>query len=119
MFFQHIVKRSAILNETVTNISNEATTAPPDASKPAHVLRAVDYLSLIFLGLLVIMVIAGNLLVILSFATVGRKIRNVTNYFVVSLAVSDILVGIFSIPFWMIVQIRKSLLNFIVIDCLV
>ena len=80
---------------------------------PVKHFTVVDVFGLIILGILVIFIIGGNILVISAFATVGRKIRTVTNYFVVSLAVSDILVGAFSVPFWMWVQISKFLFFFV------
>ena len=71
-------------------------------------LSLVNVASLFTLASLICCIIGGNVLVICAFITVGRKIRTITNYFVVSLAVSDILVGVFSVPFWMLVQISKS-----------
>ena len=70
-------------------------------------LSLVNVASLFTLASLICCIIGGNVLVICAFITVGRKIRTITNYFVVSLAVSDILVGVFSVPFWMLVQISK------------
>ena len=61
-------------------------------------LSLVNVASLFTLASLICCIIGGNVLVICAFITVGRKIRTITNYFVVSLAVSDILVGVFSVP---------------------
>lgn len=69
----------------------------------------VQVLGLMLLALLVIFIISGNVLVICTFLSVARNLRTITNYFVVSLAVSDILVGSFSVPFWMWVKISKLL----------
>ena len=49
--------------------------------------------------LLILAVLFGNSLVIGIFCKY-RPIRTVTNYFIVSLATADILVGLLSIPIW-------------------
>ncbi|XP_071500063.1 muscarinic acetylcholine receptor M5-like [Diadema setosum] len=43
--------------------------------------------------------VAGNLLVIIAFAR-ERRLRCLSNYFVISMAVADLLVGIFSMPLY-------------------
>ncbi|XP_041710082.2 adenosine receptor A2a-like [Coregonus clupeaformis] len=47
--------------------------------------------------LIALLAIAGNILVCLA-VTLNRKLRTVTNYFLVSLAVADIFVGVLAIP---------------------
>lgn len=55
-------------------------------------------LSLLALAFLNVMVVAGNLLVVMA-VFVHSKLRTVTNLFIVSLACSDLLVGILVLPF--------------------
>lgn len=52
-------------------------------------------------GLIVLslLTIFGNTLVIVAFITY-RPLRSVTNYFIVSLSISDILVAVISMPVW-------------------
>lgn len=70
-----------------------ATAAPNDASQ-----TSLGVLIAVFLcTLLIFVVIFGNTLVILSVVTT-RRLRTVTNLFVMSLAVADLLVGIFVMP---------------------
>ena len=57
------------------------------------------FISTTFLVLVILMALFGNFLVIVAFA-IFQKLRNVTNYFIVSLAVADILVAGISMPVW-------------------
>ena len=56
-------------------------------------------ISTTFLVIIIVMALFGNVLIIIAFA-VFQKLRNMTNYFVVSLAVADILVAAVSMPVW-------------------
>ncbi|XP_012223082.1 octopamine receptor Oamb isoform X3 [Linepithema humile] len=57
-----------------------------------------NVVTLIVLAIVNIMVIVGNVLVILAVYSTN-KLRNVTNMFIVSLAVADLMVGIAVLPF--------------------
>ena len=56
-------------------------------------------ISTTFLVIIIVMALFGNVLVVVAFA-VFQKLRTVTNYFIVSLAVADILVAAISMPVW-------------------
>ena len=60
-----------------------------------------------FLVFLMIVIIFGNSMVCLAFSSVDRQLRTVTNYFVINLALSDILVGTFSMSFWLCIRTGK------------
>lgn len=76
-----------------------------DDGQPCRVipLDASLWTSLIFLFTLAVLAIFGNGLVCFAFAT-NKRLRILTNYYVVSLAVSDILVGSINIPLWMYIR---------------
>ena len=57
----------------------------------------------------------GNGLVVVAFLA-NRRLRTSTNVFVVGLAVSDLLVGIFAVPFWMYVSSYESISNGICLE---
>lgn len=61
------------------------------------------YTSLVFYFVIAVFAIFGNGLVCAAFAT-NKRLRILTNYYVVSLAVSDILVGSINIPLWMYIK---------------
>ena len=82
-------------NDT-SGVSNERIVKPGEA------------LELTFLVLLMFFIIFGNILVCLAFNTVGHRLKTITNYFVVNLACSDILVGVFSLPLWISVRTGES-----------
>lgn len=57
-----------------------------------------NLISLAFLAFINVLVIVGNCLVIAA-VFCSHKLRSVTNFFIVSLAVADLLVGIAVLPF--------------------
>lgn len=62
---------------------------------------------IIYLSALEIFILVGNVLVILAFVTGPRTIRTYTNYFVVNLAVSDLMVGSLSVPCWILYKLGR------------
>ena len=59
-----------------------------------------SYFELVVLALLITAILLGNSLVCLAFRSVSRRLKTITNSFVISLAASDILVGAVSLPLW-------------------
>ena len=81
-----------------------ATTASVDTcNKP---LKTEFGLQTAFLILIMIVTFLGNFMVCLT-VYLHRRLRSVTNYFIVSLAVSDLLVSLLSLPF----RIKQTLDN--------
>lgn len=76
-------------SSSVQTIGNETDTA----------LSETNPMSAIPLAFLIVFTIFGNLLVCAAFY-LCRDLRTVTNYFVISLAVADLLVGFVCMPFW-------------------
>ena len=81
---------------TSSNNSSSGSSSPP--TLPEHD-SSIVLASLVCLVIIIITSLSGNLLVVLAFR-VSVTLREVTNYFIVSLAVADILVAGLSMPVW-------------------
>lgn len=89
-------------------VSTTGTAAPNQSSdgQVGNVQFTSDRILTIFsLSIFIPCIIAGNLLVITAVVKT-RHLRNVTNVFVVFLAVTDVLVGAISVPIYMAFMIR-------------
>ncbi|KAJ4933637.1 hypothetical protein JOQ06_030461 [Pogonophryne albipinna] len=88
-------------NITCSNVSTLLT--PPHARHKGddHTLRILLYSLIFFLS------VVGNLLIILVL-TVNKRMRTVTNTFLLSLAVSDLMMAVFCMPFTLIPSILKN-----------
>lgn len=65
----------------------------------------IDVVSSIFLCAVILLVLFGNTLVVLAVATT-RKLRTVTNVFIVNLACADLLLGVLILPFSAVLEIK-------------
>eukprot|EP00794_Sanderia_malayensis_P005311 gene5311-5980_t len=86
------------LTTNTVAISNQTNTTVRVAQ--GKVFVKASYFELSILGLLIVTILIGNTLVCLAFKSVSRRLKSITNSFVISLAASDILVGAFSLPLW-------------------
>ncbi len=77
------------------SVTADAATFPGEGPSASEVVRIV-FLSLLATGL-VLLTTGGNLLVIFAFK-VERHLRTVSNYFLLSLAVADLIIGVVSMP---------------------
>ena len=82
--------------ENSTCDSGNNTAPSPENTNPPYAVWLSVVLGLMA-AVVIIMTIAGNILVILAFL-LERNIRQPTNYFIASLALSDLLIGTFSMP---------------------
>lgn len=75
--------------------------SPPPVIDGDHTLRILLYSLIFFLSVI------GNLLIIVVL-TVNKRMRTVTNTFLLSLAVSDLMMAVFCMPFTLIPSILKD-----------
>lgn len=82
-----------------TSVSNDTTipvvlkTWYPSGYSPAHIIIAS-----VVVTVLMIMVVVGNMLVIIAIVT-EKALKNIQNWFIASLAVSDFFLGLVIMPF--------------------
>jgi hypothetical protein len=95
---------SAVPSVTPTPMKNYTTTASvPNNTLPANLVYSQSYkiISATIIFAIMALAVFGNVLVVMAFRKF-HKLRTVTNYFVISLAISDILISTLSMPTWAI-----------------
>lgn len=70
-----------------------------------------NVIAAVFTGILIILTLGGNFIVCASFYTF-HDLRTICNYFIISLSVSDILVALFAMPIWLVVQLNGHRWNY-------
>ncbi len=89
-------------NQSFTALTNASfkTTMVAQIKPQTEAAGRAGVFELIILGLLIMTILVGNSLVCMAYKNVSRRLKSITNCFVISLAASDILVGGFSLPLW-------------------
>lgn len=88
--------------EAAAEAAAAAAAAPPEAAARGHNLPA-----LLFGVLLIVVIICGNLLVCLSVFT-EKALKTTTNYFIVSLAVADLMLAVLVLPLFVYSEVRSA-----------
>ena len=97
------VTMSNTTNQTLTTVAIKSTASVDLCDAP---IQRDFTLQTAFLILIMVVTFLGNFMVCLT-VYLHRRLRTVTNYFIVSLAVSDLLISVLSLPF----RINQTLNN--------
>lgn len=94
------------------NVSELNSTAPSPSPSPSpphpppHITTSEhNFLALIFGIFLIVVIICGNILVCLSVCK-EKALKTTTNYFIVSLAVADLLLAVLVLPLFVYAEVR-------------
>jgi len=97
---------SRLLDEDEGNTTESQVTSHSQGTSPYDVPVEMVVLLSIFYGAISLVAVLGNSLVIIIVVT-SRRMQTVTNYFIANLALADVVIGLFAIPF----QFQAALLQ--------
>ena len=95
------------------NSSSATQSLPPQALPTLPNDEVENIASTILYCFLSLFVILGNVLVVAAFRF-NRRLRTINNTFLVGLAVSDLLVGLISIPLWIYISSCQQLITCVI-----
>ena len=108
-FIDDVSRVICYTNDSLSNItdyvSDDPSPSTPPVAPPFNLFMTIFIATCI--GLCIIITVFGNLLVLTAFV-VERSIRQPSNYFICSLAVSDLIIGVISMPFYAIYVLKGT-----------
>jgi hypothetical protein len=99
------VNTTSLLTSTLSSVNNSSSKDDDDLLSMLNVPYTIMEL------VVATVAVIGNALVIIVFYR-ERRLRRRTNYYIISLALADFLVGLLGIPFAILVSIRKHNIEF-------
>ena len=102
VFFETGMDTGANLTNATSSVLTDAPTQPAKLNP-----GATNIIAAMFVALLIIVALGGNFIVVASFCTF-RDLRTKCNFFIISLAISDILVALIAMPFWFTIQLTDN-----------
>lgn len=90
------------MTSSPTNQSGPPPTLPKDLQTDAGTIGSVVGLSFVML-----LAIIGNVAIIVIFSVFKRIRKLVTNHFLINLAISDLIVALVTMPFWLMFEIDR------------
>lgn len=96
--------------DTIVNLTNTTSSVFTEAgpTSPTNISPGpTNIVAALFVALQIVVALGGNFIVIASFYTF-RDLRTKCNFFIISLAISDILVALIAMPFWLTLQLTQN-----------
>ncbi|XP_059402002.1 muscarinic acetylcholine receptor M4 [Carassius carassius] len=108
--FESFVSNGSSTNSSTTLNSSMQSPLPEESylvlRKPRHSFGTVGVVFIILItSCISLLTVLGNVLVLLSFK-VNRNLRTINNYFLFSLACSDLIVGVFSMNLYIVYAVK-------------
>lgn len=95
-------------NATSLNINtSHVLTSDPTTKATEISTNDMNIVAAVFVALQIVVALSGNFIVIASFCTF-RDLRTKCNFFIISLAISDVLVASIAMPIWLLVQLSNN-----------
>ncbi|CAH1783372.1 unnamed protein product [Owenia fusiformis] len=108
---QNDINSNSIMNVGANHTLDVSNTTFNDTNRTIYTIPTVDLqhalCSGLPLGILILMTVGGNVLVLLA-VFVNSHLRSTTNYFIVNLAIADLLLGLTVLPFSASLEVIKA-----------